>query len=91
MKMPFADSRSRSREMRCRTSAGSVPFQLWKGWIAPYSRGGALKFAATSWVKGTVTCCQGRSCCASNIEPIHIGSTSETRQGLRVNFMAILQ
>ena len=64
MKMPFADSRSRSRLIRARTSAGSAPFQLWNGWIAPYSRGGALKFAATSAVDGTVTTCHGRGDCA---------------------------
>src|ERR1035437_643045 len=88
MKMPFADRRSRSRLIRCRTSAGSVPFQLWKGCIAPYSRGGALKFAATSRVDGTVTCCHGRASCASNIGASDIGTDSETRQSFRANFIS---
>jgi hypothetical protein len=30
------------------------------GWMAPYSRGGVLKFAATSFSGGTVICCHGR-------------------------------
>jgi hypothetical protein len=33
------------------------------GWMAPYSRGGVLKLAATSLSDGIVICCQGR--CAS--------------------------
>ena len=63
MKIPFAASRSKSRLMRARTSAGSAPFQLANGWIAPYSCGGAAKFAAASFTLGTVICCHGR--CAS--------------------------
>src|ERR1035437_10565782 len=65
MKIPLADNRSRSRKIFARPTGGSAPFQLWNGWIAPYSCGGALKFAATSATEGTVICCQGR--CASDI------------------------
>ena len=59
-KMPLAASRSKSRTILCRTSLGSGPFQLANGWMAPYSCGGALKFAATSRMEGTVTCCHDR-------------------------------
>ena len=75
MKMPFASIASRSREIRARTSAASYgmfgslsiafdPFQLWNCCIAPYSRGGDFKFAATSAVDAGVTCCHGRGDCA---------------------------
>src|SRR5450755_4625340 len=59
-KMPLAASRSKSRTILARTSLGSGPFQLANGWMAPYSCGGDLKFAATSPRDGTVSCCQGR-------------------------------
>src|ERR1035437_4681566 len=42
-------------------------------WIAPYSRGGVRKFAATSRTTGTVICCHGR--CAA--------STRGSRSGIR--------
>src|ERR1019366_5320847 len=68
--------------------------------MAPYSRGGALKFAPTSRVDGNVTCCQGlwsarcAGCCsgalscANKIGVIDIGTNSETRQSFWANFMA---
>ena len=58
--MPLAASRSRSWTIAAIRPLASGPFQLVNGWMAPYSRGGALKFAATSRSEGTVTCCQGR-------------------------------
>ena len=64
MKIPFASIWSRSKEILRRTSAWSAPFQLWNCCIAPYSRGGEMKFAATSAVDGTVITCHGRGDCA---------------------------
>src|SRR6185369_10968582 len=55
--MPLAASWSRFPHLLVRASG---PFQLAKGWIAPYSRGGVLKFAAASRIDGTVICRQGR-------------------------------
>jgi hypothetical protein len=59
-KTPLADSRSRSRTILALISLASGPFQLRNGWMAPYSRGGVLKFAAASPTGGTVICCHGR-------------------------------
>jgi hypothetical protein len=47
-------------------SCGSGPFQLANGWMAPYSCGGDLKFAATSTAEGMVISCQGRCAIAAN-------------------------
>src|ERR1035437_5588999 len=58
--MPLAESRSRSWTILAFLSLASGPFQLVKGWMAPYSCGGALKLAAASRTDGTVICCQGR-------------------------------
>src|SRR5208283_3698397 len=65
-KMPLAASRSKSRTILSLTSLGSAPFQLANGWMAPYSCGGVLKFAATSRTDGTVTCCHGRCADSAN-------------------------
>ena len=41
-------------------SLASGPFQTINGWMAPYTCGGDLKFAAAWLNDGAVTCCQGR-------------------------------
>src|SRR5664279_6333114 len=57
--MPLAASQSRSWTILAILSLASGPFQLMNGWMAPYSCGGLLKFAATSRTEGTVICCHG--------------------------------
>src|SRR5208283_1033755 len=90
MNIPFADMRSKSVTIRCLTSAGSAPFQLVNAAIAPYSRGGALKFAATSLVDGTVISCHGRCDCVCASEPVaNNGNKSEKRKTLRAAFIAV--
>src|SRR5271157_4985359 len=60
--MPLAAIRSKSWTM---LSLACAPFQPIHGWMAPYSRGGVLKFAATSRTGGATIRCHGR--CANNI------------------------
>ena len=70
--MPLAAMRSKSWTM---LSLACAPFQPIHGWMAPYSRGGVLKFAATSPAGGTTICCHGR--CANNA-PAMSGTRTST-------------
>src|ERR1039457_2962635 len=60
MKTLLALSLSRSSTILAILSLASGPFQLINGWMAPYSCGGSLKLAATSFTDGNVISCQGR-------------------------------
>src|ERR1035438_7795149 len=93
-KTPLAASRSKSRRIRALTSLGSAPFQLANGWMAPYSRGGALKFAATSPTEGIVICCHGLCAIAENekrhnknvlVRPLALIDLPPDRKSTRLN------